>query len=68
MDAKAKAKIGEVMLILGTVLFVGGAMCYLRGALPAADLWNRCSGAHLCGCWCGHDESDFEKIHLNFLI
>ena len=35
MNTKAKAKIGEVLLILGTVLFVGGTMCYLRGALPA---------------------------------
>ena len=38
MNTKAKAKIGEVLLILGTVLFVGGAMCYLRGALPAEQI------------------------------
>ena len=30
-----RAKIGELLLILGTILFVGGAMSYLRGELPA---------------------------------
>jgi len=34
----AKAKIGEVLLILGTVLFVGGAMSYPRGELPAEHI------------------------------
>jgi len=31
---KMKTKISELLVILGTVLFVNGAMCYLRGALP----------------------------------
>ena len=38
MDTKAKAKIGKVLLILGTVLFVGGAMCYITGQLPAEQI------------------------------
>jgi hypothetical protein len=38
MNAKAKAKIGELLLILGMVLCVGGAMCYMRGALPAEQI------------------------------
>ena len=38
MDAKAKAEISELLVILGTVLFVGGAMCYLEGALPAEQI------------------------------
>ena len=38
MNKKAKAKISEVLVILGTVLFVGGTMCYLRGALPAEQI------------------------------
>ena len=33
-----RAKIGELLLILGTVLFVGGAMSYLRGELPAEQI------------------------------
>jgi hypothetical protein len=33
-----KRKIGELLLILGTVLFVGGAMSYLRGELPAEQI------------------------------
>ena len=33
-----KAKIGELLVILGTCLFVGGAMCYLRGTLPAEHI------------------------------
>lgn len=33
-----KAKIGELLLILGTVLFVGRAMCCLRGELPAEHI------------------------------
>ena len=33
-----RAKIGELLLILGTVLFVGGAMSYLRGKLPAEQI------------------------------
>nr|QNO50000.1 hypothetical protein CAGMOKBG_00020 [Methanosarcinales archaeon ANME-2c ERB4] len=35
MDTRTEAKISELLVILGTVLFVGGAMCYLGGALPA---------------------------------
>jgi hypothetical protein len=38
MNTKAKAKISESLVILGTVLFVGGAMCYLRGHLPAEHI------------------------------
>lgn len=38
MDMKAKSKISESLVILGTVLFVGGAMCYLGGALPAEQI------------------------------
>ncbi len=33
-----KTKISELLLTLGTVLFVGGAMCYPRGALPAEQI------------------------------
>lgn len=33
-----KRKIGELLVILGTVLFVGGAMSYLRGELPAEHI------------------------------
>ena len=33
-----RAKIGELLLILGTVLFVSGAMSYLRGELPAEQI------------------------------
>jgi hypothetical protein len=33
-----KTKISELLVILGTVLFVGGAMCYMRGALPAEHI------------------------------
>ena len=33
-----KTKISESLVILGTVLFVGGAMCYMRGALPAEHI------------------------------
>ena len=33
-----KAKIGELLLILGMVLSVGGAICYLRGSLPAEQI------------------------------
>ncbi|MBE9582191.1 MAG: hypothetical protein IMF18_11300 [Proteobacteria bacterium] len=38
MNARAKAKISELLVILGTVLFVGGAMCHMRGALPAEHI------------------------------
>jgi hypothetical protein len=38
MNTKAKAKISELLVILGMVLFVSGAMCYLRGALPAEQI------------------------------
>jgi len=35
---KMKTKISELLVILGTVLFVGGAMCYLIGELPAEQI------------------------------
>ncbi len=35
MNTKAKAKIGEVLLILVTCLFVGGAICYITGHFSA---------------------------------
>ena len=35
---KMKTKISELLVILGTVLFVGGAMCYLIGALSAEHI------------------------------
>ncbi len=38
MNTKAKSKISESLVILGTVLFVGGAMCYLRGELSAEQI------------------------------
>jgi len=38
MNTKAKSKISELLVILGTVLFVGGAMCYLRGELSAEQI------------------------------
>lgn len=38
MNTKAKAKIGEVLLILVTCLFVGGAICYITGHLPAEQI------------------------------
>jgi len=38
MNTKAKAKIGEVLLILGTCLSVGGAICYITGHLPAEPI------------------------------
>jgi len=38
MNTKAKAKIGGLLLVLGTVLFVGGAMCYMRCELPAEQI------------------------------
>lgn len=38
MNTKAKSKISELLVILGTVLFVGGAMCYLRGELSAEHI------------------------------
>ena len=33
-----KTKISELLVILGTVLFVGGTMCYLRGELLAEQI------------------------------
>ncbi|NOR78220.1 MAG: hypothetical protein GQ523_07340 [Methanophagales archaeon] len=33
-----KRKIGEVLLILGTVLFVGGAICYITRQLPIEQI------------------------------
>ena len=33
-----KTKISELLVILGTVLFVGGAMCYLICELPAEQI------------------------------
>jgi len=38
MDTKAKAKIGEVVLLLGLGLFVGGAAGYVTGQLPAEQI------------------------------
>jgi len=34
----AKAKISEVLLILGIGLFVGGAICYITGQLPVEQI------------------------------
>ena len=34
----AKAKIGELLLILGIGLFVGGAVGYVTGQLPAEQI------------------------------
>lgn len=33
-----KRKIGELLLILGVVLFVGGALGYMTGQLPAEQI------------------------------
>lgn len=33
-----RAKIGELLLILGTVLFAGGALGYVTGQLPAEQI------------------------------
>ncbi len=33
-----KTKISELLVILGTVMFVGGAMGYLSGELPAEHI------------------------------
>ena len=38
MNTKAKAKIGEVLLMLGMVLCVGGAVGYVTGQLPAEQI------------------------------
>ena len=38
MDTKAKAKIGEVVLLLGLGLFVGGAAGYVTGQPPAEQI------------------------------
>ncbi len=38
MNTKAKAKISELLVILGTIPFVGGAMGYLRGELSAEQI------------------------------
>ena len=38
MNKKAKTKISEVLVILGTALFVSGTIFYLRGALPAEQI------------------------------
>jgi len=38
MNTKAKAKIGEVLLILVTCLFVGGAICYITGHFSAEQI------------------------------
>ena len=35
MNTRAKAKSSELLVMLGTVLFVGGAICYVTGHLPA---------------------------------
>ncbi len=38
MTSRAKAKISEVLVILGTVLFVSGTMWYLRGELLSEQI------------------------------
>ncbi|NOQ34089.1 MAG: hypothetical protein GQ567_07870 [Methanosarcinales archaeon] len=38
MNTRAKSKISELLVILGTVLFVGGAICYMAGHLPAEHI------------------------------
>ena len=38
MNTKAKANISELLVIMGTILFVGGAMSYLRGELSAEQI------------------------------
>ena len=38
MNAKTKANISELLVIMGTILFVGGAMSYLRGELSAEQI------------------------------
>ena len=39
VDMKAKAKINELLVLLGTVLFVCGAVCYIRYELPAEQIY-----------------------------
>ena len=39
MNTKVKAKSSGLLVILGAVLFVNGAMCYLRGGLPAEQIF-----------------------------
>ena len=38
MNTKAKAKISKLLVILGTVPFVGGVMRYMRGELSAEQI------------------------------
>lgn len=38
INTKAKVKISEVLLILGICLFVGGAVDYVTGYLPAEQI------------------------------
>ena len=38
MNTRAEAKISESLVILGTVLFVGGAVGYVTGHLPAEQI------------------------------
>ncbi len=38
MNTKTKANISGLLVIMGTILFVGGAMSYLRGELSAEQI------------------------------
>ncbi len=38
MNTKTKSNISELLVIMGTILFVGGAMSYLRGELSAEQI------------------------------
>ena len=38
MNTRAKAKISELLLVLGLGLFVGGAVGYVTGQLPAEQI------------------------------
>ena len=39
VNEKTKSKISELLVIMGTILFVGGAMSYLRGEFSAEQIW-----------------------------
>jgi uncharacterized membrane protein YfcA len=66
MDTKAKAKIGEVVLLLGLGLFVGGAVGYVTGQLPAEQISGIGALALIfVGCRCGHEKRFFsQNIHI----
>ncbi|TAN44963.1 MAG: hypothetical protein EPN24_02455 [Candidatus Methanoperedens sp.] len=51
-----KRKIGELLLILGVVLFVGGAVLYDRTVASRTNPWNWRSGSHLHRCRCGDED------------